>query len=334
MAPESVNSNADIKVALLIGGWSVERQVSLDKSKAVEAALLEAGYDLTIIDVSDNLSKLIIELEKIKPDAVFNNLYGKGGEDGTIQAVLDMLKIPYTHSGVTASAIAMDKPLTKVIAASLGINVADELIASAAEITTQTAIKAPYVLKPKDEGSSVGIYLIQSDGDNILPSIQEKWPLDSDVMIEKYLPGEELTVAVLDGQAQGVTRIIAKQDFFDYQAKYTDTGTVYELPAAIPKDVYEAAMAQAAALYTKLGCRGIARCDFRFDDKRGVDGLYLLELNTQPGLTAESIGPSQVIYNGSSFVELCSHLIKDALCYAKQKQEKAPSLNVPKSTAR
>ena len=334
MAYKNINSNADIKVALLVGGWSAERQVSLDKGKAVEATLREAGYDLSVIDVSDNLPKLIIQLEEIKPDVVFNNLHGKGGEDGTIQAVLDMLKIPYTHSGVTASAIAMDKPLTKTIAASLGIKVAEAITVSKAEITTQTAIKAPYVIKPKDEGSSVGIYLIQSDGDNILPSIQESWPFENNVMIEKYLPGEELTVAVLDGRAQAVTRIIPKQDFFDYQAKYADTGTTYELPANIPKAVYDAAMVQAAALYTKLGCRGIARCDFRFDDKRGVDGLYLLELNTQPGLTAESIGPSQVIYNGSSFAELCSHLIEEALCYAKQKQENTPSLNAPKSTAR
>jgi len=317
--------NARIKVALLLGGWSVERMVSLTKGKAVEAALKEAGYNVYVIDVTDNLSKLTVELESIAPDVVFNNLYGKGGEDGTIQAVLEMLKLPYTHSGVMASAIAMDKPLTKTIAKSLGINVADEVLIGKDKITSQNVIKPPYVIKPKDEGSSVGIYMIRSDGANLLPAIQKEWPFENDVMIEAYIPGEELTVAVLDGKAQGVTRIVAQQDFFDYQAKYVDQDTVYEFPAQIDENVYKAAMAQAEALYTKLCCRGIARCDFRFNDKQGLDGLYLLEINTQPGLTAESIGPSQVIANGSTFPELCSHLIEDALCYDKQKQDKHAS---------
>tara|TARA_R110002126_G_scaffold13118_1_gene55910 strand:+ start:144233 stop:145231 length:999 start_codon:yes stop_codon:yes gene_type:complete len=317
--------NAQIKVALLLGGWSVERMVSLTKGKAVEQALIEAGYDVHLIDVTDNLSKLTVELENIAPDVVFNNLYGKGGEDGTIQAVLDMLKLPYTHSGVKASAVAMDKPLTKTIAKAIGINVADEVLVSKDEITTQNVIKPPYVIKPKDEGSSVGIYLIGSDGANLLPAIQKEWPFENDVMIEAYIPGQELTVAVLDGKAQGVTRIIAQQDFFDYQAKYVDQDTVYEFPAQVADGVYKAAMAQSEALYNKLGCRGIARCDFRFNDKQGIDGLYLLEINTQPGLTAESIGPSQVIANGSTFAELCSHLIEDALCYDKQKHDKPAS---------
>ena len=322
--------NASIKVALLLGGWSVERMVSLTKGKAVEAALKEAGYDVHVIDVTESLSKLVVELENFGPDVVFNNLHGKGGEDGTIQAILEMLKLPYTHSGVQASAVAMDKPLTKAIANSIGINVADELIVSKEQITTQASISAPYVIKPKDEGSSVGIYMIGQDGDNMLPSIQKEWPFENDVMIEKYIPGEELTVAVLDGKAQAVTRIIAKQDFFDYQAKYADDTTEYELPAQIPQDVYDLAMQQSETLYKKLNCRGIARCDFRFDDTKGQDGLYFLEINTQPGLTAESIGPSQVVYNGSTFVELCSHLIEDALCnYDKQNQDQddQPSLS-------
>ncbi|MAH05222.1 MAG: D-alanine--D-alanine ligase [Alphaproteobacteria bacterium] len=314
--------NAQIKVALLLGGWSVERMVSLTKGKAVEAALIEAGFDVHVVDVRESLSKLMVELENIKPDVVFNNLYGKGGEDGTIQAILELLNIPYTHSGVQASAIAMDKPMTKAIARGIGINVADELICSKAEITTQQTIKPPFVIKPKDEGSSVGIYMIGANGKNMLPKIQAEWPFEDKVMIETFIPGEELTVAVLDGKAQGVTKIISKQDFFDYQAKYVDTDTVYELPASVPKDVYARAMADAEKLYAKLGCRGIARCDFRYDDKQGVDGVYLLEINTQPGLTAESIGPSQVIYNGSSFAELCTHLIEDALCYDKQKHDR------------
>ena len=181
------------------------------------------------------------------------------------------------------------------------------------------------MIKPKDEGSSVGIYMIGSDGANLLPAIQKEWPFENYVMIEAYIPGEELTVAVLDGKAQGVTRIVAQQDFFDYQAKYVDQDTVYEFPAQIDETIYKAAMAQSEALYAKLGCRGIARCDFRFNDKQGLDGLYLLEINTQPGLTAESIGPSQVIANGSTFPELCSHLIEDALCYDKQKHAKHAS---------
>ena len=314
--------NAKIKVALLLGGWSVERMVSLTKGKAVEAALKEGGFDVHVIDVRESLAQLMVELENIKPDVVFNNLYGKGGEDGTIQAILELLDIPYTHSGVQASAVAMDKPMTKAIARGIGISVADELICTKAEITTQNTIKPPYVIKPKDEGSSVGIYMVSADGANLLPKIQADWPFDDRVMIESYIPGEELTVAVLDGKAQAVTKIIAKQPFFDYQAKYVDTTTVYQLPAEIPSEIYDLAMANAEKLYAKLGCRGIARCDFRYNDKQGKDGLYLLEINTQPGLTAESIGPSQVIYNGSSFVELCAHLIEDALCYDKQKQER------------
>lgn len=316
--------NAEIKVALLVGGWSVERMVSLNKGKAVEAALKEAGYDVHVIDVTESLSKLTVELETVAPDVVFNNLYGKGGEDGTIQAVLDLMKLPYTHSGVKASAIAMDKPLTKAIAKGLGVSVADEILVSKDEITTQTRIQAPYVIKPKDEGSSVGIYMIGSDGANMLPTIQKDWPFEGEVMVEKFIPGEELTVAVLDGKAQGVTRIVAKQDFFDYQAKYIDQDTTYEFPADIPEPIYTLALKQSEAIYNTLGCQGIARCDFRFDDKQGQNGLYFLEINTQPGLTADSIGPSQVIHNGSTFPELCSHLVESALCYGKQKNDRQP----------
>ncbi|MCB9991904.1 MAG: D-alanine--D-alanine ligase [Rhodospirillales bacterium] len=302
------------KVALLVGGWSAERQVSLTKGKEVEKALRAGGYDVEVIDVKKDLTYLEQMLTP-KPDVIFNNLHGKGGEDGTIQAVLEMLEIPYTHSGVTASAIGMDKPRCKTMARALGVRVADDMVVSMDEVLSGHVMAPPYVVKPPCEGSSVGVRLIM-ENENQPPLDAASWAFGEEVMVEQYIPGRELTVAVLDGKAQAVTEIISHTRFFDYEAKYHDTRTELVLPAQILIEVYKTALDFAERVYNGIGCAGLARCDFRYDDsKPGTEGLYFLEINTQPGLTAESIGPSQVIHNGMSFVELCSHLVETAKCH-------------------
>lgn len=314
------------KVALLLGGWSAERQVSLTKGKQVEAALKQAGYDVTVIDVKKDIPALIAALTP-RPDAVFNNLHGRGGEDGEIQGVLEILEIPYTHSGVLSSAIGMDKPVAKKIAAAAGVPVPEGVLATKEQVLAGRVMVPPYVVKPPNEGSSVGVRIIL-DKDNHPPLDADTWVYGEEVLVEKYIPGKELTVAVLDGKAQAVTEIIAQTRFFDYEAKYHDARTKTVLPAQIPADVYKTALDYAERVYNGIGCAGLARCDFRFDDSKGAAGLYFLEINTQPGLTAESIGPSQVIYNGMSFVELCSHLVETAKCHG-QTQHKPKAEGVP-----
>lgn len=281
-------------VALLVGGWSAEREVSLTKGKAVEKALIDGGYDVRVIDVKRDLNDLIAQLTP-RPDVVFNNLHGKGGEDGIIQGVLEMMQIPYTHSGVMSSAIAMDKGITKIIAQSVSVNVPE---------TLNFPYNPPYVLKPVDEGSSVDVTIVM-EHDNFQPDMTKKG-----MIAERYIPGRELTCAVLDGKAQAVSEIISATKFFDYEAKYNDTRTKTILPASIPADIYDLAMQTSEKIFNALGCKGIARCDYRFDE--GGAGLVFLEINTQPGFTPESIGPSQVVYNGMSFIDLCAHLVETA----------------------
>ncbi len=311
-------------VALLVGGWSAEREVSLTKGRAVEAALKEGGYDVKWIEVSHDLQKLLKDLTP-RPDVIFNNLHGRGGEDGVMQGLFEILEIPYTHSGVAASAIGMNKPLAKIMAASVGVPSAQGRVATKDEVLAGKVMKAPYVVKPPCEGSSVGVRIIL-DNDNHL-ALDETWTFGDEVLVERYIPGKELTVAVLDGRAQAVTEIISHTRFFDYEAKYKDTRTELVLPANIPQQVYDKAMDYAERVFKVLGCAGIARCDFRYDDSQnGADGLYFLEINTQPGFTAESIGPSQVVYNGKSFVQLCSHLVETAKCHGSV-QDAQPSSN-------
>lgn len=281
-------------VALLVGGWSAERQVSLEKGKAIEKGLIAAGYAVTVIDVTRDIQDFLARLTP-RPDAVFNNLHGKGGEDGIIQGVLEMLQIPYTHSGVMASAIGMDKGISKTIAQSLGVKVAE---------TLSPPYSVPYVLKPIDQGSSVDVTIVM-DHDNFIPDVETPG-----MIAERYIPGRELTCAVLDGKAQAVSEIKSATKFFDYEAKYSDTRTKIILPADIPDSVCTQAMQWSESIFKALGCRGLARCDYRFDE--GGEGLVFLEINTQPGFTPESIGPSQVIYNGMTFPDLCAHLIETA----------------------
>jgi D-alanine-D-alanine ligase len=310
-------------IALLLGGWSAEREVSLTKGKAVEAALKEAGYNVKTIDVRKNLSALVAALTPA-PDAVFNNLHGRGGEDGIVQGVLEMLGIPYTHSGVMASAVAMNKAACKRMAASVGVPVAKGRVATRQEIMDRVVLPPPYVVKPVQEGSSVGVRIIM-EHDNQSPIDEDTWTFGDEALVEEYIPGRELTIAVLDGKAQAVTEIISHTRFFDYEAKYADTRTELVLPAQIPSEVYNKALEYAEAVYKVIGCRGLARCDFRFDDTKGVQGLCFLEINTQPGCTPESIGPSQVVYNGLSFSGLCAHLVETATCQDPGHAEQASS---------
>lgn len=299
-------------VALLVGGWSAERDVSLTKGREVEKALTEVGYTVKWVEVSRDLNKLLADLTP-RPDAIFNNLHGQGGEDGVMQGVLEMLGVPYTHSGVLASAIGMDKPTCKILAQSAGVRVPKGGVYPLTQIVASDVMPRPYVVKPSNEGSSVGVHIVK-DGDNLPPTMTTELAGYTQALVEEYIPGLELTVAVLDGVAQGVTEIRAATGFFDYEAKYHDTRTELVLPAPIPQDVYDLALDYATRIYKILGCHGLARCDMRYDDSRGKDGLYFLEINTQPGLTAGSIGPSQVIRNGTSFSALCAHLVETAKC--------------------
>ncbi len=309
-------------VALLVGGWSSEREVSLFKGKHIEAALKEAGYTVKTIDVSRDVQKLIKEINAAKPDVVFNNLYGRGGEDGTIQALLEMLAIPYTHSGVVASAVGMDKVMTKTMAQSVGVRCSTGKVASKKDILAEAVMPRPYVVKPINEGSSVGVRIIL-EGENQAPIDEASWTFGEEALVEKYVPGREIHVAVLDGKALGVTEILVKgHRFFDYEAKYHDTGTQLITPADVPEIVAKTAMDFAVKTYDVLGCRGIARADLRYDDsKPNGDGVYLLEINTMPGLSPGSIAVIQPEHNGMSYVQLCSHLVETAQCQAQDAQQ-------------
>jgi D-alanine-D-alanine ligase len=315
---------ANKTVALLIGGWSSEREVSLMKGKHVEAALKEAGYNVKTIDVSLDVQKLVKELSNPRPDVVFNNLYGRGGEDGTIQALLDMMGLPYTHSGVVASAVGMDKVMTKRLAESVGVRCSVGKVASKKDILAETVMPRPYVVKPINEGSSVGVRIIL-EGENQQPIDESSWTFGEQALVEKYVPGREIHVAVLDGKAQGVTEIFVAGRFFDYEAKYHSQETKLATPADVPEIVAKTAMDYAEKTYKVLGCEGIARADLRYDDsKPNADGVYLLEINTMPGLSPGSIAVIQPEHNGMNYVQLCSHLVETASCHG-QVQDAPPS---------
>lgn len=296
-------------VALLVGGPSAEREVSLVSGQAVAKALKKLGYKTTVIDVKDDPAG---QLLKTKPDVAFNALHGRWGEDGCMQGMLELLKIPYTHSGVLASALAMDKPMAKKIFAAAGLHVAEGILANKDEIIGQKDIMPrPYVVKPFNEGSSVGVKLV-FEKDNFFFTA-ENWTYGERVMVEKYVPGREITVAVLDGVGLGVTEIHTRSGFYDYENKYTEGGSTHVFPAPLPKNKYDEVMAMAVTAHNALGCRGLTRSDFRYDDTKGKDGIfYILELNSQPGLTPLSLSPELAAYAGIGFNELVDRLIKGA----------------------
>lgn len=320
------------KVALLVGGTSSEREVSLYKGTHIEKALRESGYDVKVIDFDGDLEKLVKQLTP-KPDVVFNNLYGRGGEDGVIQGFLELLGVPYTHSGVTASAIGMDKTATKIMAQSVGVRVSEGKVASKADILAEKVLPRPYVVKPVNEGSSVGIRIIL-EGDNQMPIDEATWTFGETALVEKFVPGREIHVAVLDGKAQAVTEILFPGRFFDYDAKYSDKRTELVTPAKVPEIVARTAMEFAEKTYAVLGCAGLARCDLRYDDsKPDADGVYLLEINTMPGLSPGSVAVVQPESLGMSYVQLCAHLVETARCHAsnpKAEPAAAPSSPVTK----
>ncbi len=299
-----------MRVAVLLGGISAEREVSLATGAGVLAALREAGHEALAIEVGENLGAVIAALSAARPDAVFNALHGRFGEDGCIQGVLDWLRLPYTHSGLRASAIAMDKAAAKEVFRAAGLPVAAHRVVSPAELAEADPLPLPYVVKPVDEGSSVGVFLLR-EGDNRRREIALGWAHGERILAEDYVPGRELTVAIVQGRALAVTEIVAEAGaFYDYASKYAEGGSRHLLPAPVPAEVAERAMQVALAAHHALGCRGTSRADFRFDDATGR--LALLEVNTQPGMTPTSLLPEQAAHAGIAFPALCDLLLREA----------------------
>jgi D-alanine-D-alanine ligase len=298
-------------IAVLKGGWSAEREVSLNSGAACAKALRELGYKVSEIDVQPTIAE---ELSKIKPDAVFNALHGNYGEDGCIQGLLEILKIPYTHSGVLASSLAMDKPMAKKVFAAAGLLCPKGVAMTLDEIRNGDPMKRPFVVKPASEGSSVGVYIVTESDNRPLSVILEK---ESDsqriYLVEQYIPGRELTVAVLNDKPLGVTEIRPLSGFYDYTNKYTDGKTEHLCPAPLPSNIYQSLCDMALTAHKALGCRGLSRADFRYDDsEKGKGNIYLLEVNTQPGMTALSLSPELAAHAGISFNELVRILIEGA----------------------
>lgn len=296
------------KVLLVYGGFSAEREVSLSSKNDIASALKNKGYTVIEHDLTDVWAFLDI-LKNEKPDVVYNGLYGNWGEDGEIQGLLDMLQIPYTHSGLKASALGMDKYLTKLLASAAGVKVAQgEKTTAAAYLQNGTKVPYPYVVKPVCDGSSVGVYIVHNaeEAKNVTYT-------DSNLLllIEQYIAGRELTAMCLNGKANVITELKTDCSFYDYQAKYTSGKTHHILPAELPEDVAETCKRYTETVYKALGCRSVARCDFRYNEK---DGVVLLEINTNPGMTALSLVPEQAKYLEISFEDLCDILVKNAAC--------------------
>jgi D-alanine-D-alanine ligase len=304
------------RVAVLYGGMSAEREVSLSTGRQVIAALREAGYDVTPVEVKDDLAAVIRALDP-RPDAVFNALHGRFGEDGAIQGVLDWLGIPYTHSGVRASALAMDKAAARAVFAAAGLPVARGAMVDIAALEHADPLPLPYVIKPVNEGSSVGVEIMR-EGGNRRAAVAASWTYGPTALVEEFVPGRELTVAVMGEKALAVTEITAANgDFYDYEAKYAEGGSRHVIPAPVHPEIYSRAMDVALAAHRALGCRGATRSDFRYDDTRGEPGrLVLLEVNTQPGLTPTSLLPEQAAHLGMSFPQLCAWMVENAACRA------------------
>jgi D-alanine-D-alanine ligase len=300
------------RIAVLKGGWSAEREVSLNSGAAVAKALRRSGYDAIEIDVGRDIAARLAEL---KPDAAFNALHGQWGEDGCVQGLLEILNIPYTHSGVLASSLAMDKQRTKLVLRDIGVPSPTGKIMSRFEAAGGHAMEPPYVIKPNAQGSSVGVHIIRK-GDNRPPEELKsaKWALGDEVLVEQFIAGRELTVAVKGGEPLCVTEILPATDFYDYEAKYADGGSRHVLPAPIPDAVTRRCLDLAARAHTALGCRGVSRSDFRYDPDRSGEQVFFLEINTQPGMTGTSLTPEQAAYRGMSFEALCAWLVEDASC--------------------
>lgn len=298
-------------IAVLMGGWSAEREVSLVTGKAVVAALKGDGHRVTPIDVGPDIFGV---LSGLKPDVAFNALHGRFGEDGCIQGILEVLKIPYTHSGVLASALAMDKPRARRIFEAVSIPCPEGKVVHRDEVREGTIFDPPYVLKPTNEGSSVGVRLV-FEGDNMSPLDDSNWAYGDHVLIERYIPGREIQVAVMDDEALGAIEIRPKKRFYDYEAKYTDGWAEHIMPADIPEADYQESLRLAVLAHRTLGCRGVTRSDLRYDDTvNGQARFYMLEVNTQPGMTPLSLVPEIAAHAGIPFSELVRHLVQGAGC--------------------
>jgi len=301
------------RVVVLMGGISSEREISLLSGAAVIDALNVKGYEVLSIDASDDLGAIITALDPA-PDAVFNALHGRYGEDGCFQGTLELLSIPYTHSGVLASAIAMDKPMAKRLFENAGIPCAEHVITNRKEALAEEVIELPYVVKPLNEGSSVGVQIVELENNEPLMT-DPRWPMGDKVMVEEFIPGREITVAVMGDRALGVTELRTDNGFYDYDAKYTEGRTTHIVPAPLPQTIYAAAMDYAVAAHNILGCRGVTRADLRYDDTQSDPGrLIMLEINTQPGMTPLSIVPEQAAYAGIGFGDLVSWMVENAAC--------------------
>ena len=302
-----MSSRTSPKVVVLLGGPSAEREVSLSTGQECAAALRVKGYDVVELDAGPDVAA---RLEEISPDVAFNALHGRWGEDGCVQGILEWLKIPYTHSGVLASALAMDKERAKAVYRQAGIPVVESQLSARKDVARAHVMPPPYVIKPNNEGSSVGIYIVP-EGANGPPMIAENMP--ETLMIEAYVPGRELTVSVMEDRALCVTEIVT-DGWYDYHAKYAPGGSRHIIPADIPVDITDACLRHSVTAHTALGCKGVSRTDFRWDDSKGLDGLFALETNTQPGMTPTSLVPEQAQHCGMSFPDLCDWLVKDASC--------------------
>ena len=298
-------------VAVLMGGWSAEREISLRSGKACAEALARLGYRVTRIDVGRDIATV---LSTVKPDVALNVLHGNPGEDGTLQGMLEILAIPYSHSGVLASAVAMQKDVAKELFRVAGVPVAEGLVATRFEAAKQHLMPRPYVIKPVAEGSSVGVFLVREDQDHPPQELyREDWAYGDRVILEKFIPGKELTCAVMGDQALGVIEIVPTVRFYDYEAKYAPGGSKHLLPAPVSSFVYQQARRLALGAHRALGCRGVSRADFRYDDRiEGTGGLVCLEVNTQPGMTETSLVPELAAHAGISFDELVRWMIEDA----------------------
>jgi D-alanine-D-alanine ligase len=298
-------------VAVLMGGWSAEREVSLASGKACADALRIAGFEVTTIDADRAIAATLADL---RPDVVFNALHGKWGEDGTVQGVLETLQIPYTHSGVLASALAMNKPKAKHLFRTAHIPVAHDKVVEIEHAASTHVIEPPYVVKPVDEGSSVGVLIVEA-GANAPPFglLEQRHVYGDKVFVEAYVPGRELTCAVLGDVALGVIDIVPAVGFYDYKAKYAPGGSVHVLPAEVPPEIYRKVQRCALEAHMVLGCRGVSRADFRFNDAPGAEHpLALLEINTQPGMTGTSLVPELAQHAGHSFPDLVTWMVQDA----------------------
>lgn len=300
-------------VAVLKGGWSPERDVSLSTGRGCADALRQSGYRVTEIDAARDLAD---QLLKIKPDVVFNALHGRWGEDGCVQGLLEILNIPYTHSGVLASSLAMHKERAKAIFSAAGLPVAESIVVPREQAAHGHVMEPPYVIKPINQGSSVGVFIVRQ-GDNRPPVelTSPDWNLGDEVMAERYIAGRELSCAVMGDEALGVVDIIANTQFYDYEAKYAAGGSRHDVPAKISAEDYAEVQRVSLAAHRALGCRGVSRADFRFDDTRvGKPELILLEVNTQPGMTPTSLVPELANLAGYSYAELVSWMVEEASC--------------------